>query len=66
MPLQPDYKIAKKTRRRKETPTIHFKIIGSYDFLNALGYFLSYELVERLEVGVSNKERIQAEERLVF
>ena len=46
--------------------TIHFKIIGSWDWLDGLGYFLSYELVEQLGVGMSDKERIKAVERLVL
>ena len=64
-PLQPcshDCKAAKKTRRRKETRTVHFKIIISLDWLHRIGYFLGYELVERFEVChtllVNNKQRL--------
>ena len=55
--LQPDHKVAK-NRQRKEMLTIHFKISRSWDWLDGSGYFLSYELVKRLEVGMNDKERI--------
>ena len=35
-------------------------------WLDGLGCLFSYELVERLEVGISDKERIGAVERLVL
>ena len=70
MPLQPcshDYKAVKKrNRRRKEMPTVHFKIIIFWDWLNGIGYFSGYELVERLEVYMSDKERIRVVKRLVL
>ena len=47
-------------------PTVHFKIIISWDWINGIGYFLGYELVERLEVCMSDKERIRVVERLVL
>ena len=47
-------------------PTVHFKIIISWDWINGIGYFSGYELVERLEVCMSDKERIRVVERLVL
>ena len=52
-------RLRKKTRRRKETRTVHFKIIISWDWLYRIGYFSGYELVERFEVCMSDKERIR-------
>ena len=53
-------------RRRKETRTVHLEIIISWDWLNRIGYFSGYELVERLKVCMSDKERIRFVERLVL
>ena len=47
-------------------PTVHFKIIISWDWINGIGYFSGYELVERLEVCMSDKERIRVVERLIL
>ena len=46
--------------------TVHFKIIISWDWLNRIGYFLGYELVEWLEVCMVDKERIWVVEMLVL
>ena len=57
-----DYNAAKKIGRRKETRTVHFKIITSSDWLHRIGYFSGYKLVERFEVChtllVNNKQRL--------
>ena len=47
-------------------PTVHFKIIISWDWLNGIDYFSVYELVEQLEVCMIDKERIRVVERLVL
>ena len=47
-------------------PTVHFKMIISWDWLNGISYFLGYELMERLEVCMSDKERTRVVQRLVF
>ena len=43
-------RLRKKLDERKEMPTVHFKMIISWEWLHGSGYFSGYELVERLEV----------------